>query len=172
MMMAIVDEFDTTGPESAEPAATGTETTVAPTTATGIREVEEQMSVLAGHIRASMRDTALTVDPALQPFGLKLLRLLVRCGPTQASAAAEALFVDRSAISRQARHLERLGLIELQVDPNDGRGRILAATPTAEERLINARANDKVLIHQRLASWSPDDLHRFAAYIARLNEAE
>ncbi|MGO4689827.1 MarR family winged helix-turn-helix transcriptional regulator [Glaciibacter sp. 2TAF33] len=137
-----------------------------------IGAVEEQMGELAGHIRASIRDTALRIDPALAPFGLKMLRVLARCGPTHASVAADLLFVDRSVVSRQARQLEELGLIELQTDPSDGRARFLTLTAAAAEKLGAARATDSLLSHNRLSTWSIEDLHRFAGYIARLNDRE
>ena len=137
-----------------------------------IGELEEQMSILAGRIRANVRDTAVAIDPALPPFGLKLLRLLSRCGPTHAGAAADMLFVDKSVISRQARQLEELGLIELQVDPNDGRARFLTLTPAAVERMEAVRADGKMLMHQLLGTWSVADLRQFAGYIARLSAPE
>jgi DNA-binding MarR family transcriptional regulator len=137
-----------------------------------IGAVEEQMGELAGHIRASIRDTALRIDPALAPFGLKMLRVLARCGPTHASVAADLLFVDRSVVSRQAKQLQELGLIELQTDPSDGRARFLALTPEAAEKLKAARATDTLLSHNRLSTWAIEDLHRFAGYIARLNDTE
>jgi DNA-binding MarR family transcriptional regulator len=138
-------------------------------TAAAVREVEEQMSVLAGHIRASLRDAALAIDPTLQPFGLKLLRTLTNCGPIHSSAVADLLMTDRSVVSRQVRQLEDLGLIELQPDPADRRARFLAVTPLATQRLKEARVNDKVMLHSQLATWSAADLHQFAAFIARLN---
>jgi DNA-binding MarR family transcriptional regulator len=137
-----------------------------------IGSVEEQMGELAGHIRTSIRDTALRIDPALAPFGLKMLRVLARCGPTHASVAADLLFVDRSVVSRQARQLQELGLIELQTDPTDGRARFLALTPDAVEKLQAARATGSLLSHSRLSTWTTEDLHRFAGYIARLNDPE
>ncbi len=138
-------------------------------TGTAIAEVEEQMSVLAGHIRASMRDAALSIDPALQPFGLKMLRLLARCGRTHASAVAAALYVDKSVISRQARLLCDLGLLETQVDPADGRARFLAVTPTAERKLAEVRAGDTAIVHRRLGSWPADELRELARLLAKLN---
>lgn len=143
---------------------TGTDTSAA------IAEVEEQMSVLAGHIGRSIRDAALAIDPTLQPFGLKLLRYLERFGPTHASVVAEALVVDRSVISRQCRLLQELDLMELQDDPADGRARFLALTPEAVRRLDEGRAHSKLLVHGRLKAWSRDDLLQFAALIARLND--
>ncbi|TFD81514.1 MarR family transcriptional regulator [Cryobacterium sp. Sr8] len=139
------------------------------TTAEALAEVEEQMNILAGLIRRSIRDAALSIDPALQPFGLKLLRLLSRSGPTHASTVAEALTVDRSVVSRQAAQLQELGLLEIQADPSDGRARFLALTPAAEQKLAELRAGKIAVVNRRLGTWPEADLRQFAALIARLN---
>ncbi|MCU1406773.1 MAG: ArsR family transcriptional regulator [Glaciihabitans sp.] len=140
-------------------------------TAAAILEVEEQMTVLSRQLQARVRKAALAIDPDLPPFGLKLLRLLARTGPTHASAAADLLDVDRSVISRQVKQLEELGLIALLVDKNDGRARYLVLTPLAEQRLAETVGTGHTLLHNALGSWEPADLHQFAAYIARLNSS-
>ncbi|MFD3447047.1 MarR family winged helix-turn-helix transcriptional regulator [Microbacteriaceae bacterium 4G12] len=138
--------------------------------AEALAAVEAQMSVLGQRIRAVTREAALKIDPALPPFGLKVLRLLSRNGPTHASAVADQLDVDRSVISRQAKQLEELGLIEFRTDENDGRARFLALTPRATERMAEVGWGDRTPLFQTLASWSTEDLRRFARYIERLNE--
>jgi DNA-binding MarR family transcriptional regulator len=140
--------------------------------ADALAEVEEQMLELAAYVRGAIREAATNIDPALQPFGLKILRMLRRCGPTHASALAESLDVDRSVISRQARLLEELGLLELAADPADGRARFLAATPLAIEKMQAVPGSDRSFIHGRLAGWPEADLHQFAALLKRLNSPE
>ena len=140
--------------------------------AEALAEVEEQMMQLAAYVRGAMRDSAMRIDPALQPFGLKILRMLRRCGPTHASALAESLEVDRSVISRQARLLEELGLLELAADPADGRAKFLAATPLAIEKMAAVPGGDKSLLHGRLAAWPETDLHQFALLLRRLNSPD
>ena len=132
--------------------------------------VEAQMSVLGQRIRAVTREAALKIDPALPPFGLKVLRLLMRNGPTHASAVADQLDVDRSVVSRQAKQLEELGLLEFRTDENDGRARFLALTPRATERIAEVGWGDRTPLFQALAAWSTEDLWQFARYIERLNE--
>jgi DNA-binding MarR family transcriptional regulator len=137
--------------------------------AEALHAVEEQMSALGRHIRAVTREAALKIDPALPPFGLKVLRHLFRNGPTHASAVADQLDVDRSVISRQAKQLEELGLLEFRTDENDGRARFLALTPSATERMAQLGWGDRTPLFQTLASWSTEDLRQFARYIERLN---
>lgn len=140
-------------------------------TVVAIAAVEEQLGRLIAHVRSSMRDAATAIHPALQPFGLKLLRLLARCGPLHAGAAAEALMVDKSVISRQVRALEDLKLLELEPDPADGRVRILALTAFGAEELHRAHVKDKAMVHSRLSSWPTDDLNQLATLLARLNQS-
>jgi DNA-binding MarR family transcriptional regulator len=138
-------------------------------TAEAVLEVEEQMNLLANVIRAKARRAAAEIHPALPPFGLKMLRLLARRGPTRASTVAEVLQVDRSVISRHVKVLEELHLIELLVDESDGRARRLAVSPVARERMDRVLGTGRTLVHQELATWSASDLHDFAGYIQRLN---
>jgi DNA-binding MarR family transcriptional regulator len=139
--------------------------------AEAIVEVEEQMSTLSRLLQLRTRRAATAIHPELPPFGLKLLRLLVRDGPTHASVAAGLLDVDRSVVSRQVKQLEDLGLIELVTDENDGRARYLVVTDIARQRLDETVGGGRTLLHDALGSWEPDDLRQFAAYIARLNHS-
>lgn len=134
-----------------------------------LAEAEDQMLELGSNLRGALREAATRIDPALPPFGLKILRTLRRCGPTHASALADLLDVDRSVISRQARLLEELGLLELTADPADGRARFLTATPLAVERMSAVPGAEKSFISARLAGWTEDELLQFAGFLARLN---
>ncbi|MGW9403733.1 MarR family winged helix-turn-helix transcriptional regulator [Arthrobacter sp. NPDC055585] len=131
------------------------------------REVEQNLRLLTEVVRTRMREAARAVDPSLSLFGLKVLQLLKRSGPLHSGAVAEQLVVDKSVISRQSRQLETLGLIEVQPDPADGRARVLVLTPAAAER-VTAVQTGIMLDPAVLGSWSTEDLHRFAGYLARL----
>lgn len=133
-----------------------------------IAEVEEQMGVLIGFIQANVRAAALAIDPALQPFGLKVLRILAKLGPSHSSVLADKMFVDRSIISRQVKQLQELGLVETRSDPEDGRARYIAATDEALARLAAIRESDKIVIFTHMNSWPEDDLLAFAGYLKRL----
>ncbi|TFD07069.1 MULTISPECIES: MarR family winged helix-turn-helix transcriptional regulator [unclassified Cryobacterium] len=137
-----------------------------------LARVEAQMAMLAANIRASTRSTAAVIDPTLEPFGLALLRVLARRGESHASVVADVLAVDRSMISRQAKLLCSLGLVETRVDPLDGRARFLALTPLATEKLAEVRRNRTALVHRRLSRWTPAELDQFATLLERLNEPD
>lgn len=138
-------------------------------TAAVVAQVVEEMNVLAGSIRASQREAALRIDPALQAFGLRILWLLKRNGPTHAGTVAAQLFVDKSVVSRNVKPLCHLGLLETQPDPTDGRAHFLALTPLAVDKLDELRAGDTAIVHRRLGTWSAQDLHELARLLAQLN---
>jgi DNA-binding MarR family transcriptional regulator len=137
-----------------------------------VADVEEQMADLGTRIRESMRDSAAAVDPALTPFGLKVVRLVARHGPVHAGRVADLLFVERSAVSRQVRQLEELGLIEVTPDPEDGRARFLAVTPHAVERIEAVGLTGRTVLRSALVSWSTEDLQQLSEYILRLSRPE
>jgi DNA-binding MarR family transcriptional regulator len=132
-----------------------------------LREVEEQISILSGKVKTTIRNAAAAIDPALPPFGLRVLRLVERCGPIHAGAAAEAMSVDRTVISRQSRQLEELGLVTTRADPEDRRARFIELTPLARERMSAAGPAGFAQLERMFGSWEDEDLHRFAAYLAR-----
>jgi DNA-binding MarR family transcriptional regulator len=136
-------------------------------TPSALREVEEQMGILAGKIRSSIRDAAASIDPALQPFGLRMMRILERCGPIHAGKAADMLSVDRTAISRQSRQLEELGLVSTRSDPEDRRARFIDLTDEGRSRLQSAGPAGFNSLQQILGRWPDEDLHQFARYLAR-----
>ncbi|PPG49097.1 MarR family transcriptional regulator [Rathayibacter sp. AY2B3] len=140
--------------------------------AEALHEVEEQITALAVQVRLAVRDAAASIDPALPPFGLRLLRMLERCGPVHSGAVAERLGVDRSAISRQARQLADLGLVEMTSDPADGRARFLSLSAAGCERMRDLGGEQRQRMQEALSAWPEEDLRAFAGYLERLTAAE
>lgn len=136
--------------------------------AEALREVEERITALAVQVRLAVRDAAASIDPALPPFGLRLLQMLERCGPVHSGAAAERLGVDRSAISRQARQLAELGLVEMTADPADGRARFLSLSGVGRERMRDLGGQQRQRMREALSAWPEADLLAFAGYLERL----
>jgi DNA-binding MarR family transcriptional regulator len=133
-----------------------------------IGQVERTMSSFSHRIQITLRACANAIDPGLPPFGYKLLHLVERRGPVQASVAADLLFVDRSVVSRHVRLLEELGLMVLLTDPADGRARLLELTPEGAERMASINPAGESLLFRMLDSWSDEDLACFADYLGRL----
>ena len=100
------------------------------------------------------------MHPDLQPLGYQVLVAIAGGKATSATAIVERLQTDKSAVSRQVRHLEDLGLVESRPDADDRRARVLAATHVARERLAAARRRYQHRMSDRLSQWSVDDLGR------------
>lgn len=108
-------------------------------TAPDLTRVEESIIHLVKRTRLLWSQAAAQVHPDLQPVGYRILTHLQRQGPTNPGHLADLLDTDKSVISRQARILEDMGLLQASSDPADGRCRIFAVTDSADEVLTSAR---------------------------------
>lgn len=133
-----------------------------------VARVEHELAGLFARIRVSWREAAVTVHPDLQPLGYQVLTSIATGKATSAGAIIERLQTDKSAVSRQVRQLEELGLVESVRDPDDRRARVLVATDLAQERVAAARARYEERLGERLRAWSADDLDHFADLLAAL----
>jgi len=142
-----------------------------PEVAEAIVAVEDAMSALAGRIRVMVRETAAQVDERLQPFGLRILRMLERHGDLAVGQVTECLGADPSSTSRQVRQLIDLGLAEAAACETDRRSKILSLTDHGRRRLAAIGPSGRVLIQQALSGWELADLERFAGYLHVLSDA-
>jgi len=133
-----------------------------------VTRVEQELGRLFARIRVSWREAAATVHPELQPLGYQVLTSIASGKATSAGAIIERLQTDKSAVSRQVRQLEQLGLVESVPDPEDRRARVLVATDLAQERVALARSRYEGRIGERLRNWTADDLDHFADLLAAL----
>ncbi|PKQ34471.1 MAG: MarR family transcriptional regulator [Actinobacteria bacterium HGW-Actinobacteria-11] len=133
-----------------------------------ITRVEQELGRLFARIRVSWREAAATVHPDLQPLGYQVLTSIATGKATSAGAIIERLQTDKSAVSRQVRQLEQLGLVESIPDPEDGRARVLVATDLAQERVALARSQYEGRMGERLRRWTTADLDHFADLLAAL----
>lgn len=133
-----------------------------------VTRVEQELARLFARIRVGWREAAVTVHPDLQPLGYQILTSIATGKATSAGAIIERLQTDKSAVSRQVRQLEELGLVQSVRDPDDRRARVLVATELAQERVAAARAHYEARIGERLRRWSADDLDHFADLLAEL----
>lgn len=137
-----------------------------------IREVQVQLSTLFSEGRRFMRQTAHTVHPDLQPFGLFLLRMLETYGPSRPSTMAAHLEVDRSSMSRLIHGLNELGLIERTPDPDDKRAYMLELTAEGRQRLARVRTGTENPVTEALRDWDEEDVRIFASLLRRFNTRE
>lgn len=97
-----------------------------------------------------------------------LLFHLTTGGPQRAKTLAETVCVDPSTVSRQVDQLVRLGLVERQADPDDGRATVLAATPEgyAAHRRMHERRD--AMLTQVMHDWEADDVELLTTLLGRL----
>lgn len=133
--------------------------------------LDSELTVLVRRIRRVIREQARDVHPELQIASYLLLARLSRSGPQRGSAVAEELGIDKGAISRQAQHLEDLGLLTRSADPDDGRATLLAASDTAVARLAQMRDERRQKLDELLGSWSEADLASFVTLLGRYNQS-
>ncbi|MDB5651639.1 MAG: hosA [Hyphomicrobiales bacterium] len=100
-------------------------------------------SCLCLHAQRTARALARRFDDVLRPLGLtngqfSLLMSLNRPKPPSMGPVAALLAMDRTTLTAALKPLERRRLIEVTVDPQDKRGRLLHLTPAGRMLLATA----------------------------------
>ena len=95
------------------------------------------------HTRRAARALSRRFDQAFRPIGItngqfSLLAGLNLPAPRPMSAVARLLGVDRTSLTAMLKPLEARGLVTVEADPDDGRGRLIGLT--ARGRRLLARA--------------------------------
>lgn len=95
------------------------------------------------HVQRAARAVARRFDEALRPLDLtngqfSLLMSLNRPEPASIGAVASLLAMDRTTLTANLKPLERRGLVEVAVDPEDKRSRRLALTAQGRRLLVKA----------------------------------
>lgn len=94
-------------------------------------------------LRKATRRVSQLYDTALEPCGLKttqraILSHILRAGTPPVGELAEALVMDRGALTHNLKPLERDGLVKITIDPNDRRQRIIALKAAGRARLAQS----------------------------------
>ena len=95
--------------------------------------LEVRDACLCLHARRAARALARRFDEAFRPIGItngqfSLLASLNRPGSAPMGAVARLLGMDRTSLTASLKPLERDGLVRVEVDPEDRRGRRLRIT--------------------------------------------
>jgi DNA-binding MarR family transcriptional regulator len=95
------------------------------------------------HVQRAARALARRFDDALRPAGLtngqfSLMMALNRPHPPAMGAVASLLAMDRTTLTAALKPLERRGLIQILIDPEDRRGRLMKLTPAGHSALSKA----------------------------------
>ncbi|WP_283529039.1 MULTISPECIES: MarR family winged helix-turn-helix transcriptional regulator [Arthrobacter] len=135
-----------------------------------IADVEKQFGTMVIRTRNAIRKRAAAIHPELQPTGFKVLTILSQLGPSQQVTLAEEMGVDKALMSRTVKHLEVLKLVHRTADPDDGRAMLVAMTEETHTRYSASLANTRRVLYDRLSTWDPVEVRRFADLLGRLNE--
>ena len=97
------------------------------------------------HAQRAARALGRRFDEALRPFGLtngqfSLLMALNRPAPPPMGPVAAVLAMDRTTLTAALKPLERRGLVGIEPDPRDRRGRLLRLTTEGRALLTEAFA--------------------------------
>lgn len=132
-----------------------------------LAEFQGHLSLIFTKARSLWKESAARIHPELQPSGYKLLASIARVGSTNAHQLAELFEMDKSVVSRQVRMLEDLDLIDSRPDENDGRLRVLTATPTACAALADVRGDHAQRLRASITGLTQDEI-RTASKVFRL----
>jgi len=120
------------------------------------------------HVQRAARALARRFDDALRPFDLtngqfSLLMSLNRPEPPPMGPVASLLAMDRTTLTAALKPLERRGLVKIDPDPSDGRGRVLRLTVKGRNLLVRAvpawqRTHDEV--ERLVPGQDPDALRK------------
>lgn len=96
-------------------------------------------------LRKATRRISQLYDTALAPSGLKttqraILAQIGRSEPTTVGTLAEALVMDSGALAHTLKPLERDGFVEVKVDPNDRRNRLISLSRHGRAKLAETDA--------------------------------
>lgn len=97
-------------------------------------------------LRKATRRVSQLYDSALEPCGLRttqrsiLMQIARSQNPPSLGELAEALVMDRGALTHTLKPLERDRLVEIRVDPEDRRNRLVALTAAGRKKLEESQA--------------------------------
>ncbi|WP_328537790.1 MarR family winged helix-turn-helix transcriptional regulator [Streptomyces sp. NBC_00344] len=135
---------------------------------TSVDTIQRELTAFARRARA----TAALLHPELPLVSYTLLAHIDERQGCRATDLAAHYMLDKSTVSRQLAGLEKLGLVERRLAPDDQRVQVLHPTEAGTRTLASTQGSRRAAVRERLADWSEEDLERFAAYLLRYNTAE
>ena len=136
------------------------------------RDVNYELIRFVRRTRAYANEHLEEIHPELD-YNTFVILLAVHDAPhgVRASDLVGDLFVHKSTISRAVSTLERLGLIDRVIHPDDGRAQLLSVPEEARERIEAFRTRSYAWLGALVADWAPEELATFAGQLSRLNDA-
>lgn len=111
----------------------------------------------------------------VEPHGLTypqfalLVHLSRRSEPARISDMALAVELTQPAVTKAVQKFQTLGLVQVTTDRADGRNRLVSLTPEGRARVGAVQRAFAPAFAGMLAGWSPDDIARLTADLARLS---
>jgi DNA-binding MarR family transcriptional regulator len=108
------------------------------------QSIEPKSTCHCAALRKATRRVSQLYDSALEPCGLRttqrsILIQIARTGvPPALGQLADTLVMDRGALTHSLKPLERDGLIEIRIDPEDRRNRLVALTAVGRQKLAQS----------------------------------
>lgn len=133
-------------------------------------EFQGHLNLIFTRARTMWKDSAARIHPDLQPAGYQLLMFIARVGSSNAHEIAARFEMDKSVVSRQVRMLEELNLLESRPDDQDGRQRVLTATPAACTTLAELRADNADRLRRALTELTQDEIQTASKVFRLLSE--
>lgn len=131
---------------------------------------EELARQLTG-IGAVKRDLARMLPAECPPGSAAVLTLLDRHGEMRLGRLADLMAIDISVTSRHVAHVADRGWITRDIDPGDGRCRILRLTPAGHALLAELGARYTGALEKALADWSAHDIDVLNTLLTRLRSS-
>lgn len=132
--------------------------------------LEREVSVLMRRSRRVIGERAHLVHPELTPPGYLLMMYLQSNAQCRAADLADALSLDKGAVSRSVHQLVSLGLVSKEADPADGRAVRLRVTEEAAARMQEIGRSRLQALDEKLGEWSQEEIETFVATFSRYND--
>ncbi|MGN6557481.1 MAG: MarR family winged helix-turn-helix transcriptional regulator [Solirubrobacterales bacterium] len=140
------------------------------------------LSEHAAHLRTAivrtarrLRQEAAAETTGLTPTSIAALATIERHGPMTPSEIAAIEHVKRPTITRTLGCLEREGLIDRALDPDDRRSALVSVNATGRERLRRLRKRKNAYLARRMRDLTDEEvetLARAAEILERMREGE
>jgi DNA-binding MarR family transcriptional regulator len=134
-----------------------------------VDRLEEQLSVFHRRSRRFLRSFASRVHPGIDASTYAVLLVIAQGAPLRLNDLAEEFGLDKSTMSRHVTALIRLGLVQRDPDPLDGRAFLLKPSSDGIQRLTGAATARRNEWRGRLDDWDTGELADFVNGLIRLN---
>ncbi|MFD9127919.1 MarR family winged helix-turn-helix transcriptional regulator [Kitasatospora sp. NPDC059571] len=132
--------------------------------------VEREVALLFRRGRVRAFEMSRRVHPELEGVGYGMLAFIEESGRVRLTDIGLHFGVGKASISRQVKHLEELGLVRREVDPQDRRSSLVSLTEEGASRYLRARDDRMDRFRLLMGAWDREDVVRFAELLRRFND--